>query len=65
MTGTRRRPRLRSRRLKSPSRASPYPGGELGGGEAIWLGASFGDGGGWADFDDGGGDGGGGDSGSF
>jgi HEAT repeats len=42
-----------------------YPGGELGGGEAVWLGASVGDGGGWADFGDGGGDGGGGDGGGF
>jgi HEAT repeat protein len=41
-----------------------YPGGELGGGEAVWLGASVDDGGGWADFGDGGG-GGGGDGGSF
>jgi hypothetical protein len=42
-----------------------YPGGELGGGEAIWLGASVDDQGGWADFGDGGGGGGGGDGGSF
>jgi hypothetical protein len=41
-----------------------YPGGELGGGDAVWLGASVDDGGGWADFGDGGG-GGGGDGGSF
>jgi hypothetical protein len=42
-----------------------YPGGDLGGADAIWLGASVGDDGGWADFGDGGGDGGGGDGGGF
>jgi len=43
-----------------------YPGGELGGADAIWLGAAVGDdGAGWADFGDGGGDGGGGDGGGF
>jgi HEAT repeat protein len=42
-----------------------YPGGDLGGADAIWLGSSVGDGGGWADFGDGGGGGGGGDGGSF
>jgi hypothetical protein len=42
-----------------------HPGGDLGGADAVWLGASVGDGGGWADFGDGGGGGGGGDGGSF
>lgn len=42
-----------------------YPGGDLGGADAIWLGASVGDDGGRADFGDGGGGDGGGDGGSF
>ena len=55
----------RLRAARSSGQGFFYPGGELGGGEAVWLGASFGDGGGWADFGDGGGGDGGGDGGSF
>jgi HEAT repeats len=50
---------------RGAGQGSFHPGGDLGGADAIWLGASVGDGGGWADFGDGGGGGGGGDGGSF